>query len=52
FPLDQVCRQAPWQGRWQHAALSYQGYIFVVGGWRHSGCLSDVWRSQDGVRWM
>ncbi|CAN0573859.1 unnamed protein product, partial [Ectocarpus sp. 12 AP-2014] len=38
--------------RWQHAALSYQGYIFVVGGWREGpGCLKDAWRSADGVRW-
>ncbi|CAN0536561.1 unnamed protein product, partial [Laminaria digitata] len=44
-------RQAPWRGRWQHAALSYQGHIYVIGGWWEPGCLSDVWRSPDGVRW-
>lgn len=50
---NKVCRHAGWRGRWQHAALSYQGHIYIVGGWTEGhGCLSDTWRSSDGIRWQ
>ena len=41
---------APWEGRSGHAALSYNGRIWLLGG-KSGGDRNDVWYSTDGVNW-
>ncbi len=43
-----IIEHAPWSGGGGHAAASFKGEIWLLGG-RNKG--NDVWRSPDGVNW-
>jgi hypothetical protein len=51
----QVTENAPWTPRAYHAALAYDGKIWVLGGGKYnmpdSYALNDVWSSEDGITW-
>ncbi|MBI3944520.1 MAG: galactose oxidase [Armatimonadetes bacterium] len=46
---------APWPPRACHAAVVFNGRIWVFGGWSYlspdHSCYNDVWSSADGVHW-
>ncbi|HRH67907.1 MAG TPA: T9SS type A sorting domain-containing protein [Flavobacteriales bacterium] len=42
---------APWAGRHCSGWLMHDDAMWVIGGDLQSGCLRDVWRSDDGVEW-
>ena len=42
---------AGWTGRYQFAAVSHNGSMFIMGGWGSSSNLNDVWSSPDGTNW-
>ena len=43
---------AGWSGRYSHSSLSYDGKMWVLGGFRDSDYLADVWYSTDGKNWQ
>lgn len=49
----QVTDDVAWAPRVGEAIVAHDGALWVLGGSRdeNSGCLSDVWRSEDGVSW-
>ena len=56
FTWTQVTEDADWSNRWDHAALSYNDKLWVMGGYNPGGFsgdsyLSDVWSSSDGIEW-
>lgn len=42
---------APWPARHCSAWLVHDNAMWVIGGDPQSGCLTDVWRSNDGIEW-
>jgi hypothetical protein len=42
---------APWPARHCSAWLTDSTYMYVIGGDPQSNCLTDVWRSADGINW-
>lgn len=46
-----VTSAAPWAPREQAAVASYQGRLWVVGGYVGAGAAKDAWSSADGVSW-
>lgn len=42
---------APWPGRHVSGWLVHDDAMWVIGGDPQSGCLRDVWRSEDGLSW-
>lgn len=49
-----VLAEAPWQARCYHSVVSFQGYIWIFGGYivkPPTNVLGDVWRSRDGIEW-
>ncbi len=47
-----VTSSTGWTPRWAHAAVSYAGRIWVIGGDDgYFTCKNDVWYSEDGVIW-
>lgn len=52
---ERAVARAPWSPRNHHAALEYDGRLWVLGGWGLAGAregnLNDVWSSTDGVTW-
>lgn len=56
FSWTQLTKKADWPKRWDHTSLSYDGRLWVIGGYnpgKVSGdtYLEDVWSSEDGVNW-
>lgn len=50
----QVTADAPWQPRAFHAAITYQGKMWVMGGGSYTPdflAYNDVWSSEDGENW-
>ncbi len=43
---------APWPGRHCSAWLTDSLNMYVIGGDQQSGCLTDVWKSADGINWI
>lgn len=43
---------APWPARHCSAWLTDGIYMYVIGGDPQSNCLTDVWRSADGINWV
>jgi hypothetical protein len=43
---------APWPARHAAAWLTTEDAMWVVGGDPQSGCLTDVWKSNDGINWV
>ncbi len=44
----------PFTARQGHAAASFDGYLWVIGGWNRSdqnNYKSEIWRSLDGIYW-
>jgi hypothetical protein len=53
---EQVTKKAAWSNRYDHAAVAYDGKIWIFGGYdsgRMKGdtYLEDVWNSEDGKEW-
>ena len=46
----QVTGTAPWGGRYGHAAVVFNGMLWVLGG-NNGSLLNDVWSSVDGTNW-
>ena len=42
---------APWEPRQYHEVASFDGRLWVLGGW-NKGNRNDVWHSEDGVNWF
>lgn len=56
FSWTLVTKKADWPNRWDHTSLSYDGRIWVMGGYnpglvKGDTYLEDVWSSGDGVNW-
>lgn len=56
FTWTEVNSSAEWGNRFDHAAVSYDGYLWIFGGYnpgKTSGdtYYEDVWRSADGTSW-
>ena len=56
FSWTEVSRKADWSNRLDHSALSYNGRIWVMGGYnpgkvKGDTYLEDVWSSEDGIVW-
>jgi len=56
FSWTQVTKKADWPKRWDHTTLSYDGRLWVMGGYNPGlvigdTYLEDVWSSDDGVNW-
>ena len=56
FSWTQLTKKAQWPKRWDHSSLSYDGRIWVMGGYnpglvRGDTYLEDVWSSADGLNW-
>lgn len=47
----QAVSSAPWTPRKGHAAVVFDGKIWLLGGVDSSGVTNDVWFSEDGVNW-
>lgn len=46
-----VTNSAPWAPREQAAVASFQGRLWVMGGYVGAGIAQDAWSSADGVSW-
>ena len=47
-----VSEFAHWDARFSHAAVSYAGMLWIIGGsTKDASNLNDVWKSYDGVQW-
>ena len=46
-----VTSSAPWAPREQAAVASFQGRLWVVGGYAGTGAAKDAWSSADGATW-
>jgi len=42
---------APWPARHASAWLTDEEHLWVIGGDPQSGCLTDAWKSSDGINW-
>ncbi len=57
FSWELVTDDAPWKGRRGHAVTSFDGYIYLTGGFAVDemtgarGYKNDIWRSADGETW-
>ena len=56
FSWTRVTKKADWPKRWDHTSLSYDGRIWVMGGYnpgqvKGDTYLEDVWSSEDGLNW-
>ena len=56
FSWTEVTKKAEWPKRWDHSSLSYDGRLWVIGGYnpglvKGDTYLEDVWSSEDGVNW-
>src|SRR5579862_942014 len=47
----QVTPAAPWAPRYVHAALVFNGRMWVLGGNQGGSYFNDVWSSSDGTNW-
>jgi len=47
----QTTASAPWAARYNHAAVSFNGALWVFGGDLGDHCANDVWCSVDGQNW-
>ncbi len=50
---EEVSQEAGWTGRWDHAAVSFHGKIWILGGYnpgntKSDSYLEDVWNSSNG----
>lgn len=56
FSWTEATKKAEWSNRWDHTSLSFDGKLWVMGGY-YPGVVSgdtymeDVWSSVDGVNW-
>ena len=51
---DQVCESAPWSSRYGHAAVVFNGRLWILGGTetpQQGSQKNDVWSSADGITW-
>lgn len=48
---ERVSSGAQWAGRSRFGCTSYQGRIWVIGGWNGNSGYNDVWNSTDGQAW-
>lgn len=53
---EMVTKKAEWQGRWDHASISFDDKIWIFGGFSsgeigRDNYLEDVWSSEDGHNW-
>jgi hypothetical protein len=56
FTWTQVTKKAAWPKRWDHSSLSFNGRLWVMGGYnpglvKGDTYLEDVWSSADGLNW-
>ncbi len=56
FTWTEVTDEAEWENRWDHAAIAFDGKLWIFGGYNPGGLsgdsyLSDVWSSHDGIEW-
>jgi hypothetical protein len=56
FTYTEVSKNAAWKNRFDHAAVAFDGKIWVFGGYnpgevRNDTYLEDVWSSEDGEIW-
>ncbi len=56
FTWKEVTKKAQWSNRSDHAAVAYQGKLWIFGGYdggRTSGdtYMEDIWNSADGKDW-
>jgi hypothetical protein len=54
--FTEVNRKADWKNRYEHAAVAFDGKIWVMGGYnpgevRNDTYYEDVWSSVDGITW-
>lgn len=47
-----ISKENIWPGRHGHCFLSFNNYLFIIGGWSgHGHGYNDVWYSKDGIEW-
>jgi hypothetical protein len=56
FTWKEVTKKAAWSNRYDHAAVAFDGKLWVIGGYDSGrtlgdSYLEDVWNSTDGERW-
>src|SRR5210317_576839 len=56
FEWTQLVKNAEWGNRYGHAAVTYKGKLWVMGGYNPGKVTGDtyyedVWCSQDGIEW-
>jgi hypothetical protein len=48
---ERYLEHTPWQPRQFHNVASWDGKLWVMGGWNGEQNLTDAWYSIDGVEW-
>jgi hypothetical protein len=56
FSWERVTKKAAWSNRYDHAAVVFDGKIWIFGGYdsgrlKGDSYLEDVWNSEDGKEW-
>ena len=56
FTFTELTRKADWKNRYDHAAVSFDGKLWVFGGYNPGQVTGDtyyedVWSSEDGITW-
>ncbi len=56
FTYTEATKKAEWKNRFDHAAVAYDGKMWIFGGYnpgevRNDTYYEDVWNSEDGITW-